>query len=114
MYTDTIYPNLETDSDGNALDSHKTYHLHFKKGGLPQAKYFWSIILYGKPSEQLVINPYKKYLINSHGIDDFYFNEDGCLTMVFDKYDIAPGYMGVCEFVIPKDVTKGILADDYK
>lgn len=51
------------------------------------------------------------------GITDntnFYFNEAGCLTMVFDKYDIAPGYMGVCEFVIPKDVTKGILADDYK
>ena len=51
------------------------------------------------------------------GITDdtnFYFNEDGFLTMVFDKYDIAPGYMGVCEFVIPKDVTKGILADDYK
>ena len=51
------------------------------------------------------------------GITDdanFYFNEDGCLTMVFDKYEIAPGYMGVCEFVIPKDVTNGILADDYK
>ena len=82
LYTDTIYPNLETDSNGNALDSHKTYHLHFKKDGLPQAKYFWSIILYGKPSEQLVINPYKKYLINSHGIDEFYFNEDGSLDVV--------------------------------
>ena len=29
-----------------------------------------------------MINPYKKYLINSHGIDDFYFNEDGSLDVV--------------------------------
>lgn len=51
------------------------------------------------------------------GITDdanFYFNKDGCLTMVFDKYEIAPGYMGVCEFTIPKDITDGILADSYK
>ncbi len=51
------------------------------------------------------------------GITDdanFYFNEDGCLTMVFDKYEIAPGYMGVCEFTISKDITDGVLADDYK
>lgn len=82
LYTDTIYPNLETDSNGKKLDSHKTYKLHFKKDGLPQADYFWSIILYGAPSEQLVINPYKKYLINSHGIDDFYFNEDGSLDVI--------------------------------
>ena len=57
-------------------DYGKKYRLHFKKGGLPQAKYFWSVILYGSPSEQLVINPYKKYLINSHGLRDFCFNED--------------------------------------
>ena len=82
LYTDTVYPNLETDSNGNKLDSRKTYRLHFKKGGLPQAKYFWSVILYGSPSEQLVINPYKKYLINSHGLRDFCFNEDGSLDVI--------------------------------
>lgn len=82
LYTDTIYPNLETDSNGNKLDSRKTYRLHFKKGGLPQAKYFWSVILSGSPSEQLVINPYKKYLINSHGLRDFCFNADGSLDVI--------------------------------
>ena len=52
---------------------------------MPQAKYFWSIILYGSPSEQLVINPYKKYLINSHGINKFYFNEDGSLDVIIGR-----------------------------
>lgn len=82
LSSDTVYPLLETDSEGNKLDSKKTYCLHFKKGGLPQAKYFWSVILYGSPSEQLVINPYKKYLVNSHGIDQFYFNDDGSLDII--------------------------------
>lgn len=86
LYTDTIYPNLETDSNGDVLDSHKTYHLHFKKDGLPKAKYFWSIILYGSPSEQLVINPYKKYLINSHGLKNFHYNSDGSLDVIIGPY----------------------------
>lgn len=85
LSTDTIYPNLETDSNKVPLDSKKTYYLHFKKDGLPQAKYFWSIILYGKPSEELVINPYKKYLINSHGLDDFSFNQDGSLDVIISR-----------------------------
>ena len=30
----------------------------------------------------------------------FYLNEDGQVVVVFDKYAIAPGYMGMPEFVI--------------
>lgn len=36
---------------------------------------------------------------------NFYFNTDGELVLVFDKYEVAPGYMGEVEFTIPKDVT---------
>lgn len=82
LSTDTVYPLLETDSRGEKLDSRKTYCLHFEKDGLPQAKYFWSVILYGAPSEQLVINPYKKYLVNSHGLNQFYFEKDGSLNII--------------------------------
>lgn len=35
---------------------------------------------------------------------NFYFNENKDLVIVYNKYDIAPGYMGCPEFVIPKDV----------
>ena len=40
-----------------------------------------------------------------NGIKDnqkFYINKDGKVVIVFDKYEIAPGYMGQQEFVIDK------------
>lgn len=39
------------------------------------------------------------------GDESFYFNQDGELVLVFDEYTVAPGYMGVVEFTIPKAVT---------
>jgi len=39
----------------------------------------------------------------------FYINNEGKLVMVFNKYDVAPGYMGSVEFVIPTDVISGEL-----
>lgn len=36
--------------------------------------------------------------------DNFYLNEENEIVLVFDEYEVAPGYMGVVEFVIPKDV----------
>lgn len=42
------------------------------------------------------------------GIDneyqEFYINEDKKVTIVFQKYDIAPGYMGIQNFVIPNEI----------
>ena len=32
---------------------------------------------------------------------NFYINQDGQLVIVFDQYEVAPGYMGVQEFVVP-------------
>lgn len=40
---------------------------------------------------------------------NFYLNEAGNLVIVFDKYEVAPGYMGAPEFVIPNDVIESIL-----
>ncbi len=42
---------------------------------------------------------------------EFYINPDGQLVICFDKYDVAPGYMGAVEFIIPTDVLTPILAD---
>lgn len=41
---------------------------------------------------------------------NFYFNEDGALVLVFDEYTVAPGSMGMPEFVIPAEVCEDILA----
>jgi hypothetical protein len=39
----------------------------------------------------------------------FYINDESKLVIVFNKYEVAPGYMGVCEFTIPTDVIADIL-----
>lgn len=50
-------------------------------------------------------------LDNSH---NFYWNENGDLVIAFDKYEVAPGYMGTPEFTIKKDVIKDILKEEYR
>ena len=40
---------------------------------------------------------------------NFYFNQDGDLVIVFDKYEVAPGTMGYPEFVIPRTLYTGDL-----
>lgn len=37
---------------------------------------------------------------------NFYFDGQGNLVLVFGKYDVAPGYMGTPEFTIPKELWK--------
>ena len=41
----------------------------------------------------------------------FYINADGALVLVFDKYEAAPGYMGVVEFTIPLSEIQDLAAD---
>ncbi len=36
--------------------------------------------------------------------NNFYLNEKNEIVIVFDEYQVAPGYMGVVEFTIPQDV----------
>lgn len=40
---------------------------------------------------------------------NFYRNEDGQIVLVFDEYEVAPGYMGMVEFVIPDEVTESLM-----
>lgn len=44
---------------------------------------------------------------------DFYVSEKGKLTIVFDKYEVAPGYMGMVEFSIPNDKISDIVIPEY-
>lgn len=39
------------------------------------------------------------------GEESYYFNEKGEIVIVFEEYEVAPGYMGVVEFTIPKSLT---------
>ena len=40
---------------------------------------------------------------------NFYWNEDGDLVLVFDEYSVAPGSMGMPEFTIPAEVYEAFL-----
>ena len=40
---------------------------------------------------------------------NFYINKDNRLVIAFDKHEVAPGYMGIQEFVIPTEVIDSCL-----
>lgn len=42
---------------------------------------------------------------------NFYINQDNKLVILFDEYEIAPGYMGNPEFIIPTEIIKDLLLD---
>ncbi|MDQ0971602.1 uncharacterized protein (UPF0297 family) [Neobacillus niacini] len=51
------------------------------------------------------IDPFEKITANHN----FYINQDNKLVISFDKYEVAPGYMGVVEFIIPTEILSGDL-----
>jgi len=74
--------------------------------------------------KQVASDPDKVYWVKGGGIPDeelfddfkaikadqqFYISDKGKLVISFDKYEVAPGYMGVVEFEIPTDVLKNDL-----
>ena len=40
---------------------------------------------------------------------NFYINSQNQLVIVFDEYEVAPGSMGMPEFIIPTAILQGIL-----
>lgn len=45
---------------------------------------------------------------------NFYINAEGKLVISFDKYEVAPGYMGVVEFVIPTEIlSDNLVSNEY-
>lgn len=45
---------------------------------------------------------------------NFYWNKDGDLVIPFDKYEIAPGYMGTPEFTVSKELLKDVIKNEFK
>ncbi|KOP82228.1 anti-sigma factor [Bacillus sp. FJAT-21945] len=79
--------------------------------------------------EQMKKDSNKVYWVNDGGIEDinivdkfkqisadqnFYINKDHKLVISFDEYEVAPGYMGIVEFVIPTEViSKDLVGHNY-
>ena len=74
--------------------------------------------------EQMANDENISYWINNSGIGEefatvsadhnFYWNENGDLVIIFDKYEVGSGSMGTPEFVIGRDVIKDILKSEFK
>ena len=74
--------------------------------------------------EQMANDENISYWINNSGIgeefatvsadDNFYWNENGDLVIIFDKYEVGPGSMGTPEFVIDKGVIRDLLKSELK
>ncbi|WP_042346744.1 DUF3298 and DUF4163 domain-containing protein [Bacillus massiliigorillae] len=58
--------------------------------------------------EEEYYEPFEK--INKN--QNFYISNEGKLVISFDKYDVAPGYMGLVEFEIPTKVIKKLLVSN--
>lgn len=74
--------------------------------------------------EMIATNQDKLYWVSDAGLQDedsfdlftsikadqnFYITHDGKLVIVFDKYEVAPGYMGIVEFEIPSALLADVL-----
>ena len=63
--------------------------------------------------EQMTADPSLGYFPDDFTAIDaeqnFYWNADGDLVLVFDEYTVAAGYMGMVEFTIPEDIYEPLL-----
>ena len=67
----------------------------------------------GQMEDQMAADPTQGYLPEDFTAIDpeqnFYWNEDGDLVLVFDEYTVAAGYMGMVEFTIPREIYSSLL-----
>lgn len=111
----------------------KFYHIDKKQGKIVELgdlfntdKFSDSLVAEIKKQmqEQMANDENISYWINNSGIgeefatvsadDNFYWNENGDLVIIFDKYEVGPGSMGTPEFVIDKGVIRDILKSEFK
>ncbi|WP_100330126.1 RsiV family protein [Bacillus xiapuensis] len=62
--------------------------------------------------QQMEADPQKIYWDDAQAVDKnqpFYISDKGKPVLVFTKYEVAPGVMGVCEFTVPTDVIEDAL-----
>lgn len=83
----------------------------------------WEIVLYKELQRQMTEQMADPSLGAAYFIEEFkavepnqnyYFDKQGNLVLVYDEYQIAPGYMGRVEFTIAADVFNNLLKPDLK
>ena len=101
-YTERYFYNIDIET-GKKLNLRDVFGNDYKKI-VDEAIY--------KEIEERSKNPNNVYFTKDEGgfegikneYQDFYINSEGKVVIVFEKYEIAPGSMGIQEFVIDKQI----------
>ncbi|PJN90476.1 anti-sigma-V factor rsiV [Bacillus sp. mrc49] len=122
-YTDTTAASSSTESQFDTVD--KKNEVLLTLNSLFKDDRYLQVIsenLKEQMRQQMAADPDKVYWVEEEddlpefkGIDEkqsFYINKDGKLVIAFDSFDVAPGYMGAVEFVIPTKVISELLVGD--
>lgn len=114
---------LETQASG--YEQHKYYHIDKRTGNIATLKdLFIDNADYISPISEEIKRQMRENMAKDENLiyfldseitpeedfvqiqpeQNFYFNENGDIVIAFDEYEVAPGYMGSLEFVIPSDI----------
>ena len=77
-----IYPKVDNDHNGEALNGAKEYVIHMESAPPVLKDGFWSITAYGQ-DDFLIKNPINRYCINDRS--KCKYNEDGSLDIIVSK-----------------------------
>lgn len=121
------------ESAGSSNTYYKYYHIDkvngkiVTLGDLSSDKNFYTALedeIKRQMREEMTADPDKIYWVDDAQIgqnfvkltadSNFYWNENGSMVIAFDKYDVAPGYMGTPEFTIGKKVLDSLLKPEYR
>lgn len=59
-------------------------------------------------------SPFGSDFVDLEDSHNFYWNENGDIVIVFDKYEVSPGFMGTPEFTVSQDVISEYLNEEYR
>lgn len=90
----------------SVISDYITEQMRQEMNATNQEKTYW-VSGAGLPDEELV-----DLFTTIKADQNFYITEEGKLVVVFDEYEVAPGYMGVVEFEIPTKILNDILVSD--
>lgn len=118
---------LETQASG--YEQHKYYHIDKRTGNIATLKdLFIDNADYISPISEEIKRQMRENMAKDENLiyfldseitpeedfvqiqpeQNFYFNENGDIVIAFDEYEVAPGYMGSLEFVIPSDILEPV------
>lgn len=118
---------LETQASG--YEQHKYYHIDKRTGNIATLKdLFIDNADYVSPISEEIKRQMRENMAKDENLiyfldseitpeedfvqiqpeQNFYFNENGDIVIAFDEYEVAPGYMGSLEFVIPSDILEPV------